>query len=169
MKTLWSVIVGVALLQAAGPGKAEQGLVLAQTGSQERQQQAGRPLSVGRVAVVRPAEGEVVASDLKVVLEMPPDTEARSFSLEVAYFDAGRNRWFYPGLLGSDFAGGPQATRTIQISELARFSATATQWQIRARVTDPPGPWSAWRNFVLGQAPGLARESNLPVRVQILR
>ena len=51
---------------------------------------------------------------------------------------------------------------------MARYSAAATKWQIRLRMNDPPGPWSAWRVFTLTNPPAhaLATASASPVTSQ---
>ncbi|MHB8764936.1 MAG: DNA polymerase III subunit gamma/tau domain-containing protein [Deferrisomatales bacterium] len=145
----------VAVLIAAASGVVG-GVVLAQSRPLEGPQREARPPVASTATVVSPAEGEIVAGDLQVVIEVPSGAEARRYSLEVAYWDSGRNAWVYLGLLGDEFAGGPRATRRVPAEELKRFSATANRWQLRARVTDPPWSWGPWRTFGLGAAPAAA-------------
>jgi hypothetical protein len=103
--------------------------------------------------ITRPIEGQTVGGAFELVVQAPPGSRARRFSLEVAFWDPSRNAWFHAGLFGPDFEGPGTATRRVTPDELARFSRGATQWRMRARVVEPPGPWGAWRTFQLGAAP----------------
>src|SRR5512138_2064801 len=63
--------------------------------------------------VMRPSEGQVVTGDLAITVQVPAGVRATKYSLEAAYWDAAKNSWVYPGMLGPDFAGGTTATTTI--------------------------------------------------------
>ena len=113
-------------------------------GSPQRETQVAPPLPT----VMRPTEGEIVAGDLAIAVQVPPQVPARMYTIEAAYWDPARNNWFYPGTLGSDFKGGTTATTRVAADVRQKLNATATRWKIHVRVSDPPGGWGPWREFI---------------------
>lgn len=112
--------------------------------------------------VMRPAQGEVVMGDLVIAVQVPPNVPAREYTLEAAYWDPGRNDWVYPGGLGDNFSGGTTATTRIPAEVRARLNQKATRWKIHARVTQPPGSWGEWREFIWQPAPAPERAASTP-------
>jgi hypothetical protein len=102
---------------------------------------------------MRPTEGEIVAGDLAIAVQVPPQVPARMYTIEAAYWDHARDNWFYPGTLGSDFKGGTTATTRVEAEVRLKFNPSATRWKIHVRVTDPPGGWGPWREFTWQAAP----------------
>jgi hypothetical protein len=107
--------------------------------------------------VMRPAEGEVVAGDLVVAVQVPPNVPARRYTIEAGYWDPARNDWAYPGTLGDDFSGGTTATTRIAADLRMKYNQKATRWRIHVRATDPPGGWGPWREFTWQSAPSVDR------------
>ena len=112
--------------------------------------------------VMRPAEGEVVIGDLVIAVQVPPNVPAREYTLEAAYWDPERNNWAYPGTLGDNFTGGTTATTRIAADMRMKWNQKATRWKIHARVTQPPGSWGEWREFIWQAAPPPNRTAETP-------
>lgn len=124
------------------------------------QSSQARPATVRSViapTILTPAEAATVNLPFQVSFELPEGVSATDYVLEIAYFHPQQNKWMYVGLLGGPFSGQSLA---VNAQQLAAFSSFATQWQIRIRMNNPPGPWSVWRTFALTNPPtaGLQKE-----------
>lgn len=107
--------------------------------------------------VVRPAEGEVVVGDLVITVQVPPKVPARTYTMEAACWDPGRNDWVYTGTFGEDFSGGTTATTRVAAGLRMKWNEKATRWKIHVRTSEPPGGWGPWREFGWQAAPALSR------------
>ena len=133
---------------AAGAAGEEIRLTQRAPANQQRQTDEATPRTTS-TTVVSPSEGEPVTLPFRVTVQAPPDVEARKYNLECAFWDEARGAWVYPGFIGDGFAGGQTASTEITADMLKKFSATATRWRLRARLTDPSRAWGGWREFTL--------------------
>jgi len=107
-----------------------------------------RAITVPVIAV--PADSATVNLPVQIKFDLPMAKAATNYALEIAYWHPKRSTWQYVGLLGAPFTG---QSLTLTGEQLSTYSKEATLWQIRVRMNEPPGPWSAWRSFRLTSAP----------------
>lgn len=85
-------------------------------------------------------------------LSVPASIPVTEYDVEISYRDPGDGNWRYPGTIVSGYKGGNGAIVPVTRSTLQKFSPQATEWRLRARHAQPPGPWSDWKEFNSGGA-----------------
>jgi hypothetical protein len=148
-------------------------LCIAWTGGVHAQVSRPQPVTTGPAAtrsisvpnILTPEEASTVDLPIQLEFELPGGAAATEYEAEIAYWHPQQNKWAYVGLLGRPF---PNQSLTIDAQRLLHYSPSATKWQIRVRMSTPPGPWSAWRNFTLGNPPseGSSTSGTSPVASQ---
>ncbi|MCK6372229.1 MAG: hypothetical protein L6Q83_13080 [Gammaproteobacteria bacterium] len=92
----------------------------------------------------------------RVSPEVPAGRADVTYQVEGSYRKADGEEWIYPGMLAANVAAGTSGIE-IPAAMVRSIAPPDAQWRFRARVSDPPGPWSEWVEAGAPAAPAEAQ------------
>jgi hypothetical protein len=122
-------------------------------------QRTAQPPPVAPPTLAIASQRGTASTDVRVDLGLPEGVDTKGYAIEASYWDERAGAWRYPGELPY-VSGGRSTSTVVQRRQLEALSPSATRWQFRARMTDPPGPWSQWREFQIEARPARADASD---------